>query len=57
VQELADSKVPWVNVEEAWVWSLLDNDDSVSKMLIQHYQVLTEEEMTVLYTQGNSFFS
>jgi hypothetical protein len=57
VKELADSRLPWVNVHEVWVWSLLDNDDSASKMLVQHFQVLTEEEMTVLSTQGNTAFS
>jgi hypothetical protein len=56
-KELADSELPWVNVHEAWVWSLLNNDDSVSKKLVQHFQVLTEEEMTVLSTQGNTAFS
>jgi len=54
---LADSKLLWVNVHEAWVWSLLDNDNFASKMLIQHFHLLTEEEMTVLSTQGNTAFS
>jgi hypothetical protein len=57
VKELADSKLPWAHVHEVWVWSLLENDDSVSKMLVQHFQVLTEEEMKVLSTQGNTAFS
>jgi len=26
-------------------------------MLVQHFQVLTEEEVTVLFTQGNTAFS
>jgi hypothetical protein len=56
VKELADSNLPWVNVHEAWVWSLLDSEDSVSKTLVQHFQVLTEEEMTVLSTQGKTAF-
>ena len=57
MKELADSKLPWVNVHEVWVWSLLDNDDFASKMLVQHFQVLTEVEMTVLSTQGNTALS
>jgi len=39
------------------VWSLLDNDDCASKMLVQHFQVLAEEEMTVMSTKGNTAFS
>jgi hypothetical protein len=54
LKELAGSKLPWANVHEAWVWSLLDKDDFASKMLVQHFQVLTEAEMTVLSTQGNT---
>jgi hypothetical protein len=57
VKELADSNLPWVNVHEAWVWSLLDSEDSVSKTLVQHFRILTEEEMTVLSTQGKTAFS
>jgi hypothetical protein len=57
VKELAYSSLPWVNVHEAWVWSLLDSEDPVSKTLVQHFQVLTEEEMTVLSTQGKTAFS
>jgi hypothetical protein len=57
VKELADSNLPWVNVHEAWVWSLLGSEDPVSKMLVQHFQVLTEEEMTMLSTQGKTAFS
>jgi hypothetical protein len=57
VKELADSSLPWVNIHEAWVWSLLDSDDPVSKTLVRHFQVLTEEEMTVLSTQGKTAFS
>lgn len=57
VKELADSNLPWVNVHEAWVWSLLDSEDPVSKTLVQHFHVLTEEEMTTLSTQGKTAFS
>ncbi|XP_023710270.2 uncharacterized protein LOC111866019 [Cryptotermes secundus] len=57
VKDLADSNLPWVNVHEAWVWSLLDSEDPVSKTLVQHFHVLTEEEMTALSTQGKTAFS
>ena len=57
MKELAYSNLPWVNVHEAWVWSLLDSEDPLSKMLVQHFQVLTEEEMTALSTQGKTAFS
>jgi hypothetical protein len=56
VKELADSNLPWVNVHEAWVWSLLDSDDPVAKKLVRHFQVLTGEEMRVLSTQGKTAF-
>lgn len=56
VKELADSNLPWVNIHEAWVWSLLDSDDPISKTLVHNFQVLTEEEMTELSTQGETAF-
>jgi hypothetical protein len=57
MKELADSNLAWVNIHEAWVWSLMDSDDPVSKTLVRHFQVLTEEEMTALSTKGKTAFS
>jgi hypothetical protein len=56
VEELADSNLPWVNVHEAWVWSLQDSEDRISKTLVRHYQVLTEERMMALSTKGKTAF-
>jgi hypothetical protein len=55
-KELADSDVPWGHVHDAWVWSLLDSDDPISKTLVRHFRVLTENEMTALMTRGQTAF-
>ncbi|PSN35958.1 Ionotropic receptor 41a1 [Blattella germanica] len=56
-EELAESGLPWVNVHEAWVWSLLDSEDDVSKTLVRNFQIHSEEEMTKEATQGKTVFS
>jgi hypothetical protein len=54
VKEQADSKLPWVNVQEAWVWSILDNDVFASKMLVKHLQVHTEEDDSAVHARKHS---
>ncbi|KAJ9584004.1 hypothetical protein L9F63_021656, partial [Diploptera punctata] len=55
--DLASSGLPWVNIHEAWVWSLLESEDDVSKILIKNFQVHTEEQLAGDIFQGKTAFS